>query len=101
VRADILEKYVVGPQVLVQPLCMCDASKCAADHKAIESRKRSRDMRLMLGDKLPHGVAAPLSVALSTNRIVRGAGTPLFGCGYAAQGKTGDNEDGCGYQGAG
>jgi hypothetical protein len=83
VRTKILKEYPAERQVTAHTIGVRDASKRAANDQTIEPRERARNMRLMLGDKLPHGVSAPSALrcrpTASDEEQER-----LFGCGYAA-----------------
>src|SRR5436190_14777241 len=58
VRAEVLEQDVVAGQVVLHASGVCDGPQRAAKHQSVKARQHSRNLVLVIGDKLHHGVSA-------------------------------------------
>ncbi|MBM3776383.1 MAG: hypothetical protein FJW37_14655 [Acidobacteria bacterium] len=72
-------------EIPVHPFVVGDRTQCASENQPVKAGQRTRDLVLVLGDKLVHGVSALLGWMVVENQYPTRSETPSpFGCGYAA-----------------
>ena len=59
VCAEVLEQNVIAGQILLHARGVRDGPQRTAEHQSVKTRQHSRDLVLVTGDKLQHGVSAP------------------------------------------